>query len=137
MSIVMNHISYTKKVLTFDFLNVRQKLGTRNVLKLSLSHSICFYMLNNFCFHGYAQKSHSHSLLFSHSLTLSFTLSRHAEQLLFSCLCSKFKITQSPVLLHSSYPGVCYCYLLSRSRSGSVLIYSLPIIYLSSIQVIN
>ena len=30
-------------------------------LTLSLSHSISLYMLNNFCFHGYAQKSLSHS----------------------------------------------------------------------------
>ena len=29
------------------------------------------------------------AMLKSHSHTLSFTLSRHAEQLLFSCLCSK------------------------------------------------
>ena len=50
------------------------------------------YMLNNFCFHVYAQKS------LSHSFTLSFTLPRHAEQLLFSCLCSKLTLPHS----HSS-----------------------------------
>ena len=66
------------------FLNVRQKLGTR-----SLSH---------FCFHVSAQKSlsHSHSLNVSlshaHCFTLSFTHSPHAEQLLFSCLCSKVTV---------------------------------------------
>ena len=63
-------------------------------------------MLNNFCFHVYAQNSLfigencnaslSHSLILtlslSHSLTLSFILSWHAEQLLFSCLCSKFAV---------------------------------------------
>ena len=59
-------------------LNVRQKLGTRNVTKnflktwktfvflsmlkshsltLSISHSLTLNMLNNFCFHVYAQKS--------------------------------------------------------------------------------
>ena len=46
------------------YLNVRQKLGTRNVMKnlknsfiLSLSNSVCLDMLNDFCFHVYA-KSH-------------------------------------------------------------------------------
>ena len=61
------------------------------------SHSISFYMLNNFCFHGYVQKSLSHSLTLSlsRSLILSFTLSRHAEQLLFSCLGSKVTLSLS------------------------------------------
>ena len=38
-------------------------------------------MLKNFCFHVYAQKSLSlyHTLALSHSLILSFTLSRHGE----------------------------------------------------------
>ena len=47
-------------------------------------------MLNKFCFHLYAQKSPSHF----HTLTLSHshTLSRHAEQLLFSCLGSKVAV---------------------------------------------
>ena len=54
----------------------------------SLSHSISFYMLNNFCFHGYAEKSHSHTLALSHS----HTLSRHAEQVLFLSLCSKLTV---------------------------------------------
>ena len=56
------------------------------------------YMLNNFCFYVYAQKSLSHSFTFTTfaifttftTFTLSFTLSRHAEQVLFSCLGSKF-----------------------------------------------
>ena len=43
-------------------------------------------MLNNFCFHVYAQKS------LSHSFNLSFTHSRHAEQVLFSCLGSKVAV---------------------------------------------
>ena len=33
----------------FKGLNISQKLGTRNTL--SLSHSLFFDMLNNFCFH--------------------------------------------------------------------------------------
>ena len=39
--------------------NVRQKLGTRQTLSLSLSlsHSLTLDMQNNFCFHVYAQKS--------------------------------------------------------------------------------
>ena len=61
-------------------------------LTLSLSRSLTLDMLNNFCFHVYAEKSHSHTLTLSHSHTLSFTLSRHAEQLLSSCLCSKVTV---------------------------------------------
>ena len=47
-------------------LNVRQNLGTRSLshtlsfshsLTLSISHSLILNMLNNFCFHVYAQKS--------------------------------------------------------------------------------
>ena len=80
-------------------------------LTLSLSHPHTLDMLNNFCFHVYAQKSHSHTLTLSHSRTLallhsctlallhtlilSFTLSRHAEKLLFSCLCSKVTLSLS------------------------------------------
>ena len=37
-------------------LNERQKLGTRNTISLTFSHS-SFDILNNFCFHVYAQKS--------------------------------------------------------------------------------
>ena len=55
---------------------------------LSLFHSLYLDMLNNFCFNVYAQKS----LTLSHSFNLSFTHSRHAEQLLFSCLCSKLSV---------------------------------------------
>ena len=59
-----------------------------------ISHSVSLNMPNNFCFHVYAEKSHSHTLTptLSHSHTLSFTLSRHAEQLLFSCLGSKVTV---------------------------------------------
>ena len=59
-------------------------------------------MLNNFCFHVYAQNllshfltptlSHSHSFSLSHSFNLSFNHSRHAEQVLFSSLCSKVAV---------------------------------------------
>ena len=65
-------------------------------------------MLNNFCFHLYAQKV-TLTLSLSHSFThctlnmlknfcpcsrfnLSFTHSRHAEQVLFSSLCSKVAV---------------------------------------------
>ena len=68
--------------------------------KLALSHSLTLDMLNNFCFHVYAQNllSHfltltlSHSFSLSHSFNLSFNHSRHAEQVLFSSLCSKFAV---------------------------------------------
>ena len=94
------------------FLNVRQKLGTRSH-SLTVSHSLTLVILNNFCFHVYAQKSlaHSHTISLSHSLnvslsrshsfTLSFTHSPHAEQLLFSCLCSKVTLSHSLTLSHS------------------------------------
>ena len=55
-------------------LNVRQKLGTRShSLTLTVSHSLTLVILNNFCFHVYAQKSlsHSHTLWLSHSLSLN------------------------------------------------------------------
>ena len=65
---------------------------------LSVSHSCTLNMLNNFCFHVYAQKSLSHSFttfatftIFT-TFTLSFTLSQHAEQVLFSSLCSKVAV---------------------------------------------
>ena len=49
--------------------------------------------------------SHSHSLslslTLSHSFTLLFTHSRHAEQLLFSCLCSKVTLSLSHSLSHT------------------------------------
>ena len=52
-------------------------------------------MVNNFCFHVYVQKSLSHPDTLSRSLTHSFSLSRHAEQLLFSCLSSKVTLSLS------------------------------------------
>ena len=85
---------------TFVFMSMLKS----HSISFSLSHSITLDMQNNFCFHVYVQKSlsqfpthslslsHSLTLSLSHSFTLSFTLSRHAEQLLFSCLCSKVAV---------------------------------------------
>ena len=88
-------------------------------------------MLNNFCFHVYAQKSlshfhtlslsHSHTLTLSHSCTLalshshtlSFTLFRHAEQLLFSCLGSKVTLSLS----HSHTLALSHSFNLSFNHS--------------------
>ena len=118
--------------------------GELKKLSHSLTNSVSLNMLNNFCFHIYAQKSlshsfihslstcwttfvfmsmlkshsltftlshshtltlsHSHTLALSHSFNLSFNHSRHAEQVLFSSLCSKvyrrklqcFFLTSSP-----------------------------------------
>merc|ERR1719219_2570664 len=53
------------------------------MLKSALSHSHALTL------------SRSHALTLSHSHMLSFTLSRHAEQLLFSCLCSKVTLSLS------------------------------------------
>ena len=93
-------------------LNVRQKLETRNskILKtwnsltLSLAHSPALSLFHSlihslstywttFVFMSMLKShiltfSHSLTLTLSHSLILSFTLSWHAEQFLFSCLCS-------------------------------------------------
>ena len=46
-------------------------------------------------------KSHSLTITLSHSHTLSVSHSWHAEQLLFSCLCSKVTLTLSHSLNHS------------------------------------
>ena len=65
-------------------------------------------MLNNFCFHVYAQKSLSHSHSFS--LSHSFNHSRHAEQVLFSCLGSKVAVYSRKLqwffLTSSPYPVI-------------------------------
>ena len=47
----------------------------------SISHSITLDMLNNFCFHLYAQNSLSHSLTISHSHTLSISHSLTLDML--------------------------------------------------------
>ena len=101
-------------------LNVRQKLGTRNVFKnLKNSHSFTFTTFATFTTLttftlSFTHSQHAEELLFSclcskvtltlsHSFNLSFTHSRHAEQLLFSCLCSKVTLTLSlfQSLIHS------------------------------------
>ena len=86
-----------------------------------LSHSLSLDMLNNFCFHLYAQKSlsHSHTLISLSHLTLSshsFTHSWHAEQLLFSCLC--WKVTLS--LSHSLTLTLSHSHTLTLSHSFSL-----------------
>ena len=83
-----------------------------------LSHSLSLDMLNNFCFHLYAQKSlsHSHTLISLSHLTLSshsFTHSWHAEQLLFSCLC--WNVTLS--ISHSLTLTLSHSLTLSLSHS--------------------
>ena len=123
-------IKYISDWIKKKCLNVRQKLGTWKFFNVflrfpmlltliltlshyltlshshthSISHSITLDMLNNFCFHLYAQNSLSHShtltlslshtlsLSLSHSLNLSFNHSWHAEQVLFSCLGSKVAV---------------------------------------------
>ena len=69
-------------VLVKKCLNVRQKLGTRSHTHSfshshthSISHSITLDMLNNFCFHVYAQNSPSHFLTLNLSCYLTLTLS--------------------------------------------------------------
>ena len=92
-------------------LNVRQKLGTRSLshtlsfshsLTLSLSHSLTLNMLNNFCFHVYAQKSlsHFHTLTLSHSITLDmlnkFCFHLYAQKsLIMAENCNAFFLTTS------------------------------------------
>ena len=95
------------------------------LLSFSLSHSLTLFltltltldMLNNFCFHLYAQKSlsHSHTLTLTHSLTLSlshsfnlsFNHSRHAEQVLYSSVCPKVAV----------YRRKLQCFFLTSSSS--------------------
>ena len=98
-------------------LNVRQKLGTRKTfkaLKLSHSHSLSVDMLNNFYFHVYAHSLtltifHFHYFHYFKTFTLSFTLCRHAEQLLFSCLCSKVTV----------YGRKLQCFFLTSTSTSS------------------
>merc|ERR1711994_584324 len=83
-------------------------------LSLSLSHSPTLDMLNNFCFHVYAQKSLSHfhtlTLSLSHSFNVSFNHSRHAEQVLFSSLSSKYAV----------YSRKLQCFFLTSSAPSPV-----------------
>ena len=90
-------------------------LSLSHSLTPSLSHSLNHNMLNNFCFHFYAQKSlfptPTLSISHSHTLPLSHSLTQHAEQLLFSCLCSK--VTHS----HSLNLSLSHWLTLSISHS--------------------
>ena len=98
-------------------LNVRQKLGT-GTLTLSLSHylihslSTCwttFVFMSRLKSHSLTfTLFHSHTLTRSYSFSLSFTLSRHAEQLLFSSLCSKVAV----------YSRKMQCFFLTSSSSS-------------------
>ena len=60
------------------FQSLIHSILTCSTTKLALSHSLTFDMLNNFCFHLYAQKSlshsHSHTLSNSHTLSISHSL---------------------------------------------------------------
>ena len=60
-------------------------------LTLSLSHSLTLHMLNNFCFHVYAEKSHSHTLSHSriHSLSTCWTTFVFMSRLKNLCLWPK------------------------------------------------
>ena len=103
---------------------------------LSISHSFTLDMLNNFCFHVYAQKSlshtltlsHSHSFSLSHSFNLSFTHSRHAEQVLFSSLCSKFAVVGENCNGH---------FLTSSSSPSPVSLDVIELLYLYGIRCIT
>ena len=85
-------LSHSFSISLMHFQHAEQLLFSCPSSKVTLSvfHSLTLDILNNFCFHVNAQKSLSHSLIHS------FTHSRHAEQFLFSCLCSKVTLS----LLH-------------------------------------
>ena len=88
----------------------------------SLIHSLSLDMLNNFCFHVYAQKSLSHSFTTFATFTtfttfnLSFNHSRHAEQVLFSCLGSKDPLSLS----HSLTLTLSHSHTLTLSHSRTL-----------------
>ena len=71
----------------------------------------------------YVQTSDKTGFL-SHSLTLSFTHSRHAEQLLFSCLCSKVALSLSHsltlTLSHSCNLAILHSCTLALSHSHTL-----------------
>ena len=64
---------------------------------------------------SHSQNSLSHTLTSSHSFTLSFTHSWHAEQVLFSSLCSKVTLTLS--CSHSHTLSLSHSHTLSISHS--------------------
>ena len=80
LSVLSSNIIESLKSLKLSISQINQSVEKLEKLKsksltLTLSHSLTLDMLNNFCFHVYAQKSlsHSHTLSFSHSLTLSMS----------------------------------------------------------------
>ena len=78
------HVYAQKSLSHFHTLTLSHSL----ILTLSQSHSHTLALS-----HSHALTlSHSHTLALSHSLILSFNHSRHAEQVLFSCLCSKVAV---------------------------------------------
>ena len=82
--------------LTLTCLCSKVTLSLSHYLTLTLSLSTCcrwttfvfMFMLKSHIL----SLSHSHTLALSHSFNLSFNHSRHAEQVLFSCLCSKVTV---------------------------------------------
>ena len=128
-----NH-SWHAEQLLFSSLCSKLTLTLSHSHTLSISHSLTLDMLNNFCFHVYAQKSfshsltvtltlsHSHSFSLSHSFNLSFNHSRHAEQLLFSCLSSKVTLYRwkwQCFLYHSLITKLHHRGSIFQSRRGS------------------
>ena len=70
---------------------------------------------------------HSHTLSLFHSFTLSFTHSWHAEQLLFSCLCSKITLSLSHshtlALSHSHTFTLFQCLIQSLSTCWTSFVF--------------
>ena len=101
LSLPKNHMSEEAVLLTVcsthEYYDLCEGQPLRTWKTFTLIHSLLSLdMLNNFCFHVYDQKSLSHSQTLA--LSLSHTLFKsliHAEQLLFSCLCSKLTLTLS------------------------------------------
>ena len=58
-----------------EFCKTCKTLSHSHTVSYSVSYSLTLDMLNNFCFHLYAQKSlsHSHALTLSHSRTLTLS----------------------------------------------------------------
>ena len=122
-SLSFTHSRHTEQLL-FSCLcsKVTLSLSHYLTLTLSLSHSLTLHMLNNFCFHVYAQQSlsHFHTLALSHSFNLSLNHSRHAEQVLFSSLCSKVVV----------YSRKLQCFFFTSSSSAPPSPVSLEVIEL-------
>ena len=78
-------------------------LQSCKLAKLALSHSLTLDMLNNFCFHVYAQKSLSHSLTLTHSHTISISHSITLDMLNNYCfhVYAQKSLSHSHTLSHS------------------------------------